>query len=222
MKRRNFLKVAAGGGAAAATLAAPGDRPVAAQGRMAADLGLPALARHHLRHRRGLRRARQGDDRRQLRDPGLPGRRDRPDAAGRRGRRHQHRRDGAHLLLLLLGQGPDLRARHRRALRPQRAADELLALPGRRQRPAERLLRQAEPLRHARRQHRRADGRLVAQGDQQPRRPARASRCASPASPARSSRSSASCRSRSPAATSTPRSSAAPSTPPSGSAPTTT
>ena len=36
---------------------------------------------------------------------------------------------------------------------------------------AQRLLRQAQPLRHARRQHRRADGRLVAQGDQQPRGP---------------------------------------------------
>ena len=34
------------------------------------------------------------------------------------------------------------------------------------------LLRQAQPLRHAGRQHRRADGRLVAQGDQVARRPA--------------------------------------------------
>ena len=59
-------------------------------------------------------------------------------------------------------------------VRAQRAADELLALRGRRQRPAERLLRQAQPLRHARRQHRRADGRLVAQGDQLASRTCRA------------------------------------------------
>ena len=145
-------------------------RPDPAEAAVAPDLGLPALARHDLRRRRDLLRARQGDDRRQLRDPGVPGGRDRADAAGRRGGRHQHRRDGAHLLLLLLGQGPDLRARHRDPVRAERPADELLALRGRRQRPAERLLRQAQPLRHARRQHRGADGRLVAQGDQLARR----------------------------------------------------
>ena len=114
MKRRNFLKAAAGGGAAAA-LAAPAIAQTPAEGAVAPDLGLPALARHDLRRGRGLRRARQGDDRRQLRDRGLPGGRDRADAAGGRGGRHRHRRDDPHLLLLLLGQGPDLRARHRRS-----------------------------------------------------------------------------------------------------------
>ena len=85
-------------------------------------------------------------------------------------------------LVLLLGRGSDLRARHRDPVRAERAADELVALRGRRQRAAEHLLRQAQPLRPARRQHRRADGRLVAQGDQRRRRPCRGSRCASPAS----------------------------------------
>ena len=60
MKRRNFLKVAAGGGAATRAGGA-GDRADPAEGAVAADLGLPALARHHLRRGRDLRRARQGD-----------------------------------------------------------------------------------------------------------------------------------------------------------------
>ena len=56
MKRRNFLKVAAGGGAAAATLAAPAIAQTQPKVALAPDLGLPALARHHLRHRGDLRR----------------------------------------------------------------------------------------------------------------------------------------------------------------------
>ena len=75
---------------------------------------------------------------------------------------------------------------------------------------------------HPGRQHRRADGRLVPQGDQDGRRPQ------GPEVPHRRHRrrgpraSSASCRSRSPAATSIRRSRRARSTRPSGSAPTTT
>ncbi len=221
MKRRNFLKAAAVGGAAARWRRRRSRSR--AEGAVAADLGLPALARHHLRRGRDLRRACEGDDRRQLRDRGVPGRRDRADAAGRRGGRHRHRRDGAHLLLLLLGQGPDLRASARRC--PFGLNARLMnawLYEGGGNEPAQRLLRQAQPLRHARRQHRRADGRLVAQGDQLASRTCRASRCASPASPARWWRSSAWCRSRSRAATSIRRSSAARSTRPSGSDPTTT
>ena len=60
MKRRNFLKVAAGGGAAATDAGRAGDRADPAQGAVASDLGLPAVARHHLRRGGGLRRARQG------------------------------------------------------------------------------------------------------------------------------------------------------------------
>ena len=62
-------------------------------------------------------------------------------------------------------------------------------------------------------QYRRADGRLVPQGDQDRSTTSRVSRCASAAGPARRSASSASCRSRSPAATSIRRWKRAPSTP---------
>ena len=171
MKRRNFLKVAAGGGAAAATLAAP----AVAQGqpKVAWRLtsGFPrsldtifGAAETFAEHVKAMT---DGNFEIQV----FPAGEIVPTPQARRGRRHQHRRDGAHLLLLLRRQGPDLRDRHRGALRAQRAADERLALRGRRQRPAQRLLRQAQPLRHARRQHRRADGRLVPQRDQRPRRP---------------------------------------------------
>ena len=52
------------------------------------------------------------------------------------------------------------------ALRPQRPPAECLALSRRRQRPAQRVLRQAQPLRAAGRQYGHPDGRLVPQGDQ--------------------------------------------------------
>ena len=134
----------------------------------------------------------------------------------------RHGRGLPHGVLLLLGQGPDVGARRGRAVRAQCPRHERLAVPWRRHRPDERVLRHAGPCRLPGRQYRRADGRLVPQGDQHGRRPARVSRCASAASPARWSRSSASCRSRSPAATSTRRSKRAPSTRPNGSAPMTT
>ena len=171
MKRRNFLKVAAGGGAAAA-LAAPAIAQTQPKLQWRLTSGFPRSLDTIYGAAETFAEHVKADDRRQLRDRGVPGGRDRADAAGGRGGRHRHRRDDAHLLVLLLGQGSDLRARHGDPVRAERAADELLALRGRRQRAPQHLLRQAQPLRHARRQHRRADGRLVAQGDQQPRRPA--------------------------------------------------
>jgi TRAP-type mannitol/chloroaromatic compound transport system substrate-binding protein len=98
---------------------------------------------------------------------------------------------------------------------------ERLDLSGRRQRADQRVLRQAYKVTASGRQHRHPDGRLVPQGDQDRRRPEgpedahrRLRRAVMP--------SSASCRSRSPAATSIRRSRRARSTPPSGSAPMTT
>ena len=104
-----------------------------------------------------------------------------------------------HRAVLLLRQGPGLRLRHRAAVRPQRAPDERLAALRRRQRAAQRVLKNYNVHRLPGRQHRRADGRLVPQGDQDASTTSRASRCASAASPAASCRSSAWCRSRSPA-----------------------
>ena len=170
MKRRNFLKVAAGGGAAAATLAAPAIAQTQPKLQWRLTSGFPrsldtifGAAEVFAEHVKAMT---DGNFEIQVFPAGeiVPT----PQAAEAVGTGTVEM--APHLLLLLLRQGPDLRHRHRGSLRPQRAADELLALPGRRQRPAQRLLRQAQPLRHARRQHRRADGRLVAQRDQHPRR----------------------------------------------------
>ena len=155
---------------AATALAAPAIAQTA-RDHVAADLELSEVARHDLRRRRDLRQVCRRGDRRQVPDPGLRRRRDRARPAGRRRGQRRHRRDVPHRLLLLLGQGPDLRLRHRRAVRPQRPPAERLDVRRRRQRPDERVLREVQHLRPARRQHRRADGRLVPQGDQHGRRP---------------------------------------------------
>ena len=121
-------------------------------------------------------------------------------------------------------QGPDLRASASAVpFGLNCAAAERLAVPvGGGNELINEFYRQVQHPRHARRQHRRADGRLVPQGDQDRRRPEGPQdahrRLRRPGAAA----SSASCRSRSPAATSTRRSRRAPSTPPNGSAPTTT
>ena len=77
-----------------------------------------------------------------------------------------------HRRLLLLRQGPDLRAVLRRAVRPQHAPAERLVLRRRRPEADGRVLpRSSTSYSLLVRQHRRADGRLVPQGDQDRRRP---------------------------------------------------
>ena len=65
-----------------------------------------------------------------------------------------------------IGKDPTYCARDRRSLRLQCAPDQCLVLSWRRHRHDERVLRDAGHLRACRRQYRRADGRLVPQGDQ--------------------------------------------------------
>ena len=120
MKRRDVLKAAGLGIAGSATLAMPAIAQSHAGAEMALHVALPEGARHDLRRRRDLRQIRLGGDGRAtvpIQDfaageivPGLAG--------GRRGG-GRHRRDLPHRELLLLGQGSDLRLRHRRAVRPQ-------------------------------------------------------------------------------------------------------
>ena len=91
----------------------------------------------------------------------------------RRGRRDPagHGRVRAHRELLLRRQEQDLRVRHDDALRPEPAPAERVDLLRRRPGPGARVLPR---LRHhlvPGRQHRRADGRLVAQGSEDRRRP---------------------------------------------------
>ena len=74
------------------------------------------------------------------------------------------------VVLLLRRQGPDLRPRLRDPVRPQLPRPERLARGRRRHGADERVLRQVQRPRHHRRQHRRADGRLVPQGGED-RRP---------------------------------------------------
>ena len=120
-----------------------------------------------------------------------------------------------------VGLSPGAAVRHCGPLRPQPAAAERLAVPGRRPGDAERVLRRraraSSPSRPGAPAARWAAG--------SPRRStpstiSRASRCASPAWPGRSCRTWAASRSRWPVARSSPRSRPAPSTPPSSSAPT--
>ena len=114
MKRRNFLNGAAGGGAAA-TLAAPAIAQTQPKVQWRLTSGFPRsldtiygaaeVFAEHVKAMSG------GNFEIQV----FPAGRDRADAAGGRGGRHRHRRDGAHLLVLLLGHGSDLRASARRS-----------------------------------------------------------------------------------------------------------
>ena len=94
-----------------------------------------------------------------------------PGAGGRQRGGPRLDRDVPDGELLLLGQGPRLRLRHRRALRPQCPPAECLDVSRRRHGADERLLCHAQSGGLPERQHGRADGRLVPQGDQLARGP---------------------------------------------------
>ena len=149
-------------------------------------------------------------------------RRNRAWPAGRRCGAERHRRMRPHRLVLLFRQGSDLRLRHIDCLRPEPAAEPGLVHAGRRQGSAQRVLQKVQLHGAARRQYRLPDGWLVPQGDQSRRRPQGPEDAHRRIPRARHRRSSARCRSRSPPATSIRRWRRAPSTPPNGSVPTTT
>ena len=135
--------------------------------RMAHGVELSQVARYYLRDGGRVREVAGRDDRRPLSDPRL-----RPDgdrAGPLRSRRgvERQRRSLPHRLLLLLGQGSDLRLRHRGAVRAQLPHAECVDVRRRRHRPDECVLRPLQHLRATGRQHGHADGRLVPQGDQQ-------------------------------------------------------
>ena len=161
-------------------------------------------------------------DRQQVPDPRLRRRRDRAAVPGARRGAEQHRRDRPYRELLLRRQGPDLRDRFDDPVRHECAPDECLDDAWRRHGSAAQFLQGLQCLQPAGRQYRGADGRLVAQGDQDGRRSEGHQDADCRAGRRRCSASSASWRSRSPAATSIRRSKRARSTRPNGSAPTTT
>ena len=222
MDRRSFISKAGvtGVGAAAATaLCRAGHRAVEPENHLASRVVLPEVARHDLWRRRGLLQDALGSDGRQFHHPGLSPRARLVPGLQAADATAAGTVEACHtVVILLLGQGPDVGAGRGRSLRAQRTRHERLAVPWRRHRPDERVLRHAGPCRLPGRQYRRADGRLVPQGDQHGRRPA------GPEDAHRRFRrqsrwkSSASSRSRSPAATSTRRWKRAPSTRPNGSA----
>ena len=122
MDRRSFIKKAGlmAGGASACRHRGARHRAGGAGDQMAPDVELPEVARHDLRRRRDLRQGGGRGHRRQVPDRGLRGRRDRAGPARRSTRcTNGTRRNLPHRLLLLLGQGPDLRLRHGGAVRPE-------------------------------------------------------------------------------------------------------
>ncbi len=125
-------------------------------------------------------------------------------------------------LLLLLRQGSDVRVRHGHSVRHEPAAVRRVVVHRGRRAAVQRVHQGLRHHGHPVRQHRRADGRLVSQGDQDGRRPQGAQvphrRLRGPGAGQARRRAAAD----SPAATSTRRSRRARSTPPSGSVPTTT
>ena len=165
MKRREFLK-AAGLGLAGSAIAAPAIAQSMPESQVALYDKLAEVARHDLRRRRDLRQGGRRSDRQQVPDPGFRRGRDRAGPAGRRRGHRRHRRDVPHRVLLLFRQGPDVHLRHLAAVRAEQAHDRRLDVLRRRHRADERLLQEVQHLRDSGRQHRRADGRLVPEGDQ--------------------------------------------------------
>ena len=225
MQRRKFIRTAGVGGAAVATagtLAAPAiaQSMPELKWRLASSFpkSLDTLFGAAETFAKYVRRR----DRQQVPDPRLRRRRDRAGPAGRRRGAERHRRDGPHRFVLLRRQGPDLRVRHRDSVRPQRAPAGCVDELGRRARADERVLQGLQHLRHAVRQHRLPDGRLVPQGDQDGRGPQGPQDAHRRLRRRGAQPSSASCRSRSPAAKSIRRWRRARSMPPNGSVRTTT
>ena len=174
MKRRSFLKKA-GVGVAAGAIAAPALAQARGAGgpevkwRLASSFpkSLDTIYGRCRSHFQACR----GGDQQQVPDSGLCGRRNR---SGVRRRRRRAERDGpvlSHRAVLLFRQGPDLRVRVRHSFRLECAAAELVDVPRRRPRALQRLPEGIQHRQLRRRQHRRADGWLVPQGNQDGGRP---------------------------------------------------
>ena len=221
MKRREFLKVG-GVGLAASTVAAPAIAQSIPGGEVAVCDQLAEVARYAVWRLRVFCQARRRDHRQPFPDSTVRRRRTRAGLAGARRGFERHRRDRQYGAVLLLGQEPGVYLRHVAAVRAQHPPAYLVAEFRRRSGHAQRPAQGIQLLRHSDRQHRRANGRLVPQGDQVDRRSqgpeiprrriCRHHHCAR----------SAAFRSRSRRAISIRRWRKAPSTPPSGSALTTT
>src|SRR3984957_19229264 len=125
-----------------------------ARAQVAPDVELSEIARHDLRGFRAVRQGGGGSDRQPVSDRGVRRRRDRAGAqCGRRGA-ERHRRDVRDHILSFRRQEPDLRARHRGALRPQCAHAERVVVLRRRPRADERLLQEVQLHRARRRKFR--------------------------------------------------------------------
>ena len=182
MQRRDFLKGAGAGLAASAAVALQGcskkeacrSRRRIAHHTLAAGLQLPQEPGHHLRRGRGAGQPARQDHRRQIPDPRLRRRRTRPRPAGHGRGAARHRGMRPHRQLLLRRQEHGLRLRLRPAVRPHRPPAERLDVLRRRPGTDPRTVQGHQHRQLPRRQHRRADGRLVPQGNQFAGRPARA------------------------------------------------
>ena len=167
--RRQFIAGLGAAAAGAGTRDARARRS-GAERAMAPDVELPAFARSDLWRRRDARFGAVRHDRRALHAQALGGRRDRAGARSARRGGGRARRMRSHRALLLLEQGPELRLWRRDAVWHEHAPARRLAAGGRRGRADRRTARRAQGFRAAGRQHRRADGGLVSQGDSHARR----------------------------------------------------
>ena len=108
----------------------------------------------------------RGDDRRQVPDPGVRRGRDRAGPAGAGRGQQRHGRVAATPSPTTSSARTRPSRSPPRSLRHELSRPERMAQRRRRHGAAERVLRQIQRPRHHRRQHRRADGRLVQQGGQ--------------------------------------------------------
>ncbi len=171
MQRRDFLKKASIGAAAGAatTLAAPAIAAELPDHQVAPDLFLPEEPGHHLRRCRRAGQPPARNDRRQVRHPRLPGRRDRSRPAG----------PGCRASRVPSSAATPAPTTTSARTRPSASAPAVPFGMNARQQNAwiyygggqkllRRVLRQLQRRLLRRRQHRHPDGRLVAQGSEDP------------------------------------------------------
>ena len=149
MKRRDFIKATGVGVAGAAGIAAPAIAQSAPEIKWRMTCELAEIARYAVWRRRAVGQGGRRSDRQQVPDPGFRRRRNRSRPAGGRCRAERHRRDGAHRVVLLFRQGPDLRLRHLgRRSDPNQRDQPGLVHARRRQGSAQRVLQEIQ--RHSR------------------------------------------------------------------------
>ena len=136
---------------------------------MAHEFQLSEVDRCHLRHRQDSVPLCGRSHRQQVPDPSLCGRRADAKPPGARCRNQRIGRLRLHAPAFLLLQGSRAWRGQRPALRSQCPAPALLVDLRRRQRDRQRSPEEVQRLRHPGRQHRRADGRLVQEGNQHAR-----------------------------------------------------